>query len=129
MKIKRRKILLVDDDPIVNFINSKILEIELPGVPIVIVENGLQALEFVGKNSITPLLVFLDINMPIMNAWGFLEAILDKKGYYDLQIHILTSSVDNEDKVKANQYEQVFSFLHKPLSKTKLIEIKKTFNK
>lgn len=125
----KRRILLIDDDNIVNFINSKILETELPGIPIDVFRNGLQALEFIDENSKFPFLVFLDINMPVMNGWEFLEAILDQKHYYDLQIHILTSSVDKSDQAKANQYKQVRSFLHKPLSRTPLEDIKKEINK
>lgn len=124
-----RKILLIDDDTLVNFIHSKILETELPGIPVTIFKNGLQALEFIAEYSTIPYLVFLDINMPVMNAWEFLEALLEQKENYDLQIYILTSSVDNGDKVKAYQYKQVHSFLHKPLSRTQLTGIKKKFNK
>lgn len=123
------KILLIDDDRIVNFINSRLVEFEFPGIPYKVFENGLQAFDYIVENNKTPYLVFLDINMPVMNGWKFLDAVSPYQEEFDLQIHILTSSVDKNDKVKANQYKQVHSILHKPLTKTKLAELTKEFLK
>ncbi|MEQ9263465.1 MAG: response regulator [Owenweeksia sp.] len=122
--MKVQEILLIDDDPIINFINKKIVEPEFPHYGIMVLENGLQALEYIQKNPQKRYLIFLDINMPVMNGWEFLKAISLDSGQYDLSIHILTSSIDESDKVKAQSNKQVLSYLPKPLTKDVLKVIK-----
>ncbi|WP_417610199.1 response regulator [Owenweeksia hongkongensis] len=119
-----QEILLVDDDPIINFINKKVVESAFPHFPIIIFENGYSAIEYIHKNPEKSFLVFLDLNMPVMNGWEFLEAISHDSNKYNLAIHILTSSVDQSDQNKANSYKQVISYLTKPLKKEVLQKIK-----
>jgi CheY-like chemotaxis protein len=65
-----------------------------------------------------PQIIFLDLNMPVMNGWDFLD-VLQRKNI-KLDVYILTSSVDPNDKKKAEKYENVKGFLTKPLSKETL---------
>lgn len=118
----KKKILLIDDDSILNFIHIKIVSSLFPDVPIIIFKNGKEALNYVKKNSNSSYLIFLDINMPEMNGWEFLEAISSIEQITS-QTHILTSSIDKIDQVKASQNKAVVSYLIKPLTKESLKEI------
>jgi CheY-like chemotaxis protein len=119
-----QEILLIDDDPVINFINKKVVESEFPHDRIIILEDGLSAIEYIRINPGKSYLVFLDINMPIMNGWEFLEAISNEPKKFDLKIYMLTSSVDESDKNKARENKQVLSYLSKPLKTDFLKEIK-----
>jgi len=79
---------------------------------------GLEKLEKI-KNSNHTTIVILDINMPVLDGWGFLDQI-EKCHFYNLPqlfIYIVSSSTDESDILKARQYSFIKRFLHKPLSK------------
>lgn len=110
-----QRILLIDDDPIVNFIHSRILQSNYPDSQILIFNNGLTAFDYIKKHRLVPYLIFLDLNMPVMNGWDFLKAISVEEGNSALQIHVLTSSIDPHDKIMAKENTLVLSYLSKPL--------------
>jgi len=58
----------------------------------------------------------LDINMPIMNGWDFMDAIKEKGMDKNVSVIILTSSINNADKIKAKKYDMVVDYVEKPLS-------------
>ena len=122
--MKIQEILLIDDDPMTNFINKTVIKSEFPDYSPVIFENGPDALWYIRKNPNTPYLIFLDINMPIMDGWEFLEALSKDTNQYNLVIHILSSSLDTVDKRKAKESDLVSSFLTKPLKKDVLKALK-----
>ncbi|WP_020531956.1 response regulator [Flexithrix dorotheae] len=122
--MKIEEILLIDDDPVINFINKKVVKTEFPHHPVVILENGLKGVEYIRQNPQKFYLIFLDLNMPVMNGWQFLETITEDKNQYRLNIHILTSSIDLRDETKAKENELVLSYLTKPLKSKILTEIK-----
>ena len=110
-----KQILLIDDDPIVNFIHSRILQDHYPETEVLIFNNGLTGFEYIKQNPNRFYILFLDLNMPIMDGWGFLEAISAETIPLKLQIHILTSSIDPQDRIRAQQNKLVASYLCKPL--------------
>ena len=67
------------------------------------------------KNHEHPDLIFLDLNMPEVNGWQFLEVLTEKQN--QTQVVIVTSSTSIHDKEKAQKYAQVIDFLEKPLTK------------
>lgn len=110
-----KQILLIDDDPIVNFINSRIIQSHFPDTELLIFTDGRKGFQYILENPGHSYLIFLDLNMPIMNGWRFLEAISEEVCRIKLQIHILSSSIDPQDKIRARQHTLVSSYLAKPL--------------
>ena len=127
------KILLVDDDEVTCYINRSLLEEMEVGKQIESVHDGMQALQYVkGKfiGSAPPHyetdLLFLDLNMPVMNGFEFLEELhnsadIDRSR---LKIIILTSSSNKKDAEKATLYNELVSgYITKPLNEEKLKEL------
>ena len=111
----KAQILLIDDDPVVNFIHSRVIQKKFPGIALLVFENGRKGLTHILSNPDYAYLIFLDLNMPVMNGWEFLEAISLEASEVDLQVHIVTSSVNPEDRQAAKKFNMVYSFLIKPL--------------
>ncbi|MDF2432669.1 MAG: hypothetical protein JWP44_2300 [Mucilaginibacter sp.] len=126
---RKISILLVDDDEINNFIHTIIIEKALANANVEIVAdlNGKQAInhlkEFKNKDpGGFPDYIFLDINMPEMNGWQFLDEYTKRKldAVKHSKIYITTSSIYNGDVAKSNTYPIVKDFLSKPLTMEKV---------
>jgi CheY-like chemotaxis protein len=123
-------ILLVDDDEINNFISIKLIRKALLSADITACLNGKFAIDQLvemqrkGADKL-PDYILLDINMPIMNGWEFLEEYkrlnIDPLG--KTRIFIISSSVFSNDINKAKSYPLVKSFISKPLSIDKIKEM------
>ncbi len=123
-------ILLVDDDDATNFIHQMVIQRLNLDVKLQVVHNGKEALEYLtctGKftNEIPfpqPGIVFLDINMPIMNGWEFLEEYkkLSKEQKAKIVIAMLTTSVNPDDEKKAKNSNEILEFINKPLEEASL---------
>ncbi|NVK49152.1 MAG: response regulator [Cyclobacteriaceae bacterium] len=114
-------IFLVDDDPINNLINKRLLgktEISETIIEFLGADMALKHLEEIEIEK--SLLIFLDINMPVMNGWEFLDEYQVKFPDRKDKIVILSSSIDFQDRKKAMEYEIVSGFLEKPLSLDKI---------
>lgn len=114
-------IFLVDDDPINNLINKRLLG--KVGISEQIIEflEGEDALSKIyDEPSENNLLIFLDINMPVLNGWEFLEKYVESFPNRHDKIVILSSSIDFQDRQKANGFEIVSGFLEKPLTLDKI---------
>jgi len=126
-------VLFVDDDEISNFVSVKTLEDARIADRILSVTGAREALDLIKEgingNGPIPDLIFLDINMPIMSGWDFLEEykeIRDRVGK-KIYIIILTSSVYKHDKAKASTYEDVDDYTLKPLDISDLIVFKRKY--
>ncbi len=126
---KLKKVLLVDDDNINNFIViNKLNSLNLVD-KIVSVENGQEAIDYLHTCIIDeggiPELIFLDINMPILDGWDFLDAFekIEKIHQHKTTIYMVSSSVYNEDIEKSKKYSSVKMFISKPLTKDTLSEL------
>lgn len=108
------KIVLIDDDPISIFVTEKLMQRNImQPCKVFSFDNAMDALRDIYH--ISPDYLFLDLNMPEMTGWDFLETFNPIKS--DPEIYILSSSVDERDIIKANQYMQVKKYLSKPLIK------------
>lgn len=112
------KTILVDDDAMMMFIMKKLMEnLNFPHEPLCFV-NGKEALDYFlrSESDTKDHLLFLDINMPVMNGWEFLDALHEKKSAGNIFGNILTSSVNESDKKKAETYSCIKSFVEKPIT-------------
>ena len=112
-------ILLIDDDEPTNFYHSLMIEESGVCLNIHVKDSAVEALEWL-KNDDNPIpdLIFLDINMPIMNGWEFLEeyrALPDVKKS-NIVVIMLTTSLNPNDMEKAKQMKEISSFMNKPLT-------------
>ncbi|WP_194776926.1 response regulator [Pararhodonellum marinum] len=116
------KIVLIDDDPISTFVTEKLISknIKVP-CRIFKFQRASDALREI--YAIDPNYLFLDLNMPEMTGWDFLEEFEPKKA--NPEVYILSSSVDERDINKAGTYSVVKKYLSKPLIKK---YIKSIFN-
>jgi CheY-like chemotaxis protein len=106
-------ILFIDDDEIQNLINTKVASLVKPDLKVKSLTSAEIALEMLDGNTEKPLLIFLDINMPKMNGWDFLDAYMLQNG--DVTVYMLSSSINQMDIERANSYEIVKDFICKPL--------------
>ncbi|GMQ26605.1 response regulator [Algoriphagus sp. oki45] len=116
-------VFLVDDDPINNLINRRLLG--KVGISDRIVEflSGDDALEMLSAEPLeNKVLVLLDINMPVMNGWEFLDKYMSILPHRKDKILILSSSIDFQDRQKAKEYSIVEGFMEKPLNLEVLID-------
>ncbi len=107
-------IVLIDDDPISTFVTEKLISKNVKE-PCRFYKYQSAKLALEEIHGIRPNYLFLDLNMPEMNGWDFLDRF--KPENQDAQIYILSSSVDERDITKASQYQVVKEYLSKPLIK------------
>lgn len=129
---KLKNILLVDDDEVTNFINAEIIESLEATEHVDTSFNGKEALDFLDRayrgeaNLVFPELLFLDINMPVMDGFEFLKEFR-KKPYADsgaVIITMLTTSLRTEDMERAQMFEDVVSgYIEKPLTRTVVLSV------
>ena len=127
-KTRQIKSCVVDDDFIHQFGMRRMIQRYDPTASVIEFSNGLDAINFFKapheKNEL-PELIFLDINMPIMNGWEFMEEFakirdgLNKK----IEIYILSSSTDSHDIKKAKANSGITDYIIKPLTPEMLKEI------
>lgn len=110
-----KNIILIDDQPIANFITKKLLQLEGIDENINDFTNPVKAYSFIEDRK--DLIIFLDLNMPEMSGWDFLDKM--KENGLSFQTIILTSSSSDLDREKAGDYEFVKDYIVKPLTRDK----------
>ena len=121
---KLNRIILIDDDGNTNIYNEFILKKTKAINTIQKFKNPIEALNYVCTNNSDIDLILLDLNMPEMNGWEFLN-IYEKTNNKKAPVVILTSSINKDDVIKSKNYRSVKQFENKPLSInniTKIIE-------
>lgn len=122
----KRDICIIDDDMIYQLIISKVIEHTGEFDSICFCDDALEAVEkFKSSETILPGMILLDINMPQMDGWQFLDSLILLRPNFvnETVIYIVTSSIALADREKALSYKEVSGFLSKPLSVEKLKEI------
>lgn len=133
---KLQEVLFIDDDKILNFVNTRLFKKE--GFSRVICfENGNDAVVYMKKKYTGPkiehdqnlVLIFLDLNMPYMNGWEFLKVFDDIKDVIITQIKIiiLTSSFNPEEMEKGKKHKDVVAYINKPLTSEMLSKVLKKY--
>lgn len=118
---------LVDDDPIYIFATKKVMQMSNFCNSFLIFHNGKEALDslsaILSAGAQMPDVILLDLNMPVMDGWQFLDEFLKIKPPKKITIYIVTSSIDPDDITRAKAYENVQDYLVKPITEKSLQEI------
>lgn len=127
MKPKLNCVLLIDDDDPTNYFNSLVMQQVGCADAIHVVQSGQEALDYLtnagnyttsGQQYPQPDLIFLDINMPGMDGWEFLEKYrelhYDQKG--KIVMVMLTTSLNPDDALRAKTFPEIAGFENKPLN-------------
>jgi len=127
--VKYTTVLLIDDNKIDNLIHTRVIQSVSFAEKILAHESPVEALQFL-RNSHSdttnlPNLIFLDINMPEMTGFEFLEEFdkLSPQITSRIKVIILSSSLNAADKAKAAHNQYVIKFISKPLSKEALQQL------
>ncbi|SHM43675.1 response regulator [Flavobacterium xinjiangense] len=129
------QILCVDDDPITLMLCKKVIVKASFSKEIITSQNGEEALQYFNtlKYANTehptkkhPQLIFLDLNMPVMGGWEFLDHFnsLEFSEFKNIKVIVLSSTIDPEDIEKSKTYPMVIDFLSKPITSTMLEYLK-----
>jgi CheY-like chemotaxis protein len=114
--------IIVDDDPISNFITKRMIIKVIPNAEVITFtesEKGLDyVLSFFAKPNDCKVILLLDINMPNITGWQFMKRLEFEGNIVSerLLIHILSSSIDAADKERAKLNPHISDYIMKPLS-------------
>ena len=126
------KILCVDDDQITLMLCKKVIERATFANEIITLQNGEEAFNYFKDLSVEiankieveyPKLVFLDLNMPVMDGWELLDEIVKLPINPPIPLIIFTSSINPADREKAFSYPTIKGYIQKPLTVIKLDKI------
>ena len=130
------QILCVDDDPITLMLCKKVIIKSSFSNEIITSQNGEEALNYFNtikhsnnnknKPIPQPQLIFLDLNMPIMGGWEFLDCFNSEEfsEFNNIKVVVLSSTIDPDDFEKSKQYPMVIDFFSKPISQSMLEHLK-----
>ncbi|RAW00888.1 response regulator [Pseudochryseolinea flava] len=113
-------VTMIDDEEVVHFIFQTIAK-KIGGIDTAVYGDAMTVLKLIEENKFETDLILLDINMPYMSGWDFLDALEPMN--LDTPIVIVSSSRDRKDVEKSKQYKAVKGFYAKPLSFHNLREI------
>lgn len=123
------RVCIIDDDKIYVTLVSKIIELRKISKELLVFKNGKEAIDyFIGsltnKEEEVPEIILLDLNMPVMNGWEFLEEFSKIRNQLDKEIslYVVSSSIDSRDIDRAKNIQEVTDYLTKPI---KLIDFER----
>lgn len=129
-----KRFIVIDDDPINNLLCSMSIKKSVPDADVITFTEGGIGLDFIKSNFKDPnggtAILFLDINMPTMSGWEFMDEFQNVEPVIKDQvfIYILSSSVSQVDKDKAKNHPDVIDYIEKPLLKDVLNACLNSFN-
>lgn len=129
--MKLEKVICVDDDPIALLLSKLVLAKSDFAAQVITAANGEIAIQYLERpeviaennSSLNPLVILLDLNMPVMDGWEFLEQFsttLYSQHYKAAKVILLSSSIDPNDIERSKDFPMVSAFLPKPLTKEML---------
>ncbi len=116
-------VCIIDDDSIYINLVSKIIELRQLSETVIVFNNGKEAMDFfqesIEKNEKpeVPQVIFLDINMPVMDGWEFLSEFSKIKNKLSdkINLYVVSSSIDSRDIERAKSIDVVSDYLTKPI--------------
>ncbi|MCB0494429.1 MAG: response regulator [Cyclobacteriaceae bacterium] len=127
-------ICIIDDDDVYQYTVTRALKSDSLAKKILVFSDGEEALDFmidnIASNDSLPDVIFLDINMPIMDGWQFLEEYVKLKPRVGKQItiYMVTSSVDPVDVDRAAKFSEISDYLVKPIQPDQIRELVAAMN-
>lgn len=124
-----KKVYLIDDDDIFVFLTKKTLLKVSDNVDVEVFSDGYQAIthlrEIAHNREALPDVIFLDLNMPVMDGWEFLAEYEELRTSLarETQLYIVSSSISPHEMERSNNIEAVSAFIIKPLVKERFLEI------
>nr|WP_315177077.1 response regulator [uncultured Flavobacterium sp.] len=122
----KKAIWVIDDDAIYQIIVNKIIQRSEMFSTITSFKNGKEAIDVLqeivhntaDESASLPDIILLDINMPIMDGWEFMEkmGLIKSKFSKDITVYIVSSSIATEDKNKSKTYSDILGYLSKPVT-------------
>lgn len=118
------RIILIDDDPVALYLYAEIIKETGYKEEIITFDGVLKAVAFLDSiEGDTHYIILVDLNMPVLSGWDFLSQVSSHPQKHLMHVFILTSSVNQADKVKSLQYDTVAGFFEKPLEEEYLKQI------
>lgn len=125
MYVSYKTCLLIDDNYIDNFVTRRILESSNFAEKVVVQQSATDAIDAIRAGQLKPDVIFLDLRMPLMNGFEFLQEYdkLDASNKSATKIFMLSSSLDPVDVKRSSQNKYITQFIHKPLTHKILEEL------
>lgn len=114
---------IIDDDNIFVFVLKKLLEKNENFVQVRDFKNGEDVLDILEKNSEFPDIILLDINMPVVDGWQFLQKLEELPNKDNLRVFVMSSSIDVADVEKSKEFTTVKNYISKPINQEKLNDL------
>jgi CheY-like chemotaxis protein len=129
MMMKQPHFIIVDDDPTNNFITKRVIKKISPHADVITFTDPEEGLDCILSTIVKPnsgeAILLLDINMPTMTGWQFIEHLEQESTVFSerLLIYILSSSVDSADKERAKANPHIIDYIMKPLRAEAVIHL------
>lgn len=124
---------IIDDDPIYIFGIKKMIEVVDFCSDFIVFNNGKEAIDGLNKlyadTGKVPDIILLDLNMPILDGWQFLEDFVGFPSEKKIIIYVVSSSINQCDIDKAMSFGSVKNYIYKPIRKQDLQEILEDYQK
>jgi CheY-like chemotaxis protein len=131
---KVKNVFLVDDDETFTFLTSRIIKATQLVDAVQVFGNGKEAIDYLnahaGDTDLLPEIIFFDLNMPILDGWGFAEEFmhLEQKLKKKIKLFIITSSIAVHDIERSKNFSSVSEYMVKPVHKEKFTHIIENFS-
>lgn len=125
---------IIDDDPISQMLARKAVQMTNKVRGTSLFPNGQEAINFLRANArnanALPDIIFLDINMPVLDGWGFIEEFAKSKLSFckKILVYMLSSSIAEADINRAAAIPEIYMYLTKPLKRNTILEIGATWD-
>ncbi|WP_448702587.1 response regulator [Mucilaginibacter sp. AW1-3] len=123
-----KTVCVIDDDKIYVYGIKKLISIKQLSHNLIEFPNGKEAIDFLadpGNQAALPDIIFLDINMPVMDGWDFMDNFVKIKPHLGkkITVYMVSSSINDDDINRAKNISDITDYVVKPVSPNKLIEL------